>query len=428
MPRLVVLDALGLIYRAFYAMISRPLRNSRGENTSAIYGFANMVLRLRREYRPDRWALAWDGPGPTFRHERFPEYKATRPPMPGELVSQIAPIEELALCLGLPLIEKPGMEADDVMATLARRGEEQGYEVLLVTGDKDMLQVVSEQVTVLWPQARGEDYLRMDPAAVDGKWGVSPAHIRDVLALMGDSSDNIPGVPGVGEKTAVELMRRFGSLDELYDRLSEVARPALKQKLETNRDLAYLSRELATVQTDLDLGLAIDALAVAPIRREELLAFARRWEIRRLEALAGEPGVEAPAAGAVATRPMARRGTAAEAPGAGVALATTPARAAAAVSAPPASALPLIPEIPLAAPAAAAFAPPARADRELQGAVQGALDLWGTAAEVSPGTHDERIARIHAVRARALHGLALLPLSGGDDPRSAPLVRSEERR
>ena len=206
MPRLAVLDALGLIYRAHYALIGRPLRNSRGENTSAIYGFANMALKLRRELRPDRWALAWDGPGPTFRHEMFPQYKATRPPMPEDLFAQLEPIEELARCLGLPVIEKPGMEADDVMATLARRGAEQGFEVILVTGDKDMLQVVGGPVTVLTPQARGEDYVRMDPAAVAERWGVGPEHIRDVLALMGDSSDNIPGVPGVGTKTAAKLI------------------------------------------------------------------------------------------------------------------------------------------------------------------------------------------------------------------------------
>ena len=122
MPRLVVFDALGLAYRAYYALIGRPLRNSRGENTSAIFGFANVALKFRREESPDFWALAWDGPGPTFRHELYPEYKAQRPPMPDELSSQLTPIEELAQCIGLPVIEKPGMEADDVMATLAHAG------------------------------------------------------------------------------------------------------------------------------------------------------------------------------------------------------------------------------------------------------------------------------------------------------------------
>ena len=202
MPRLVVLDALGLVYRSYYAFITRPLKNSRGENTSAIFGMGNVLLKLRRDLAPDRWAFAWDGPGPTFRHEMYPDYKAHRPPMPEDLVSQLDPVEELARCLGLPVIEKPGMEADDVMATLAREGAEAGYEVVLVTGDKDMLQVVNDRVTVLAPAGKGDEMKRMDPAAVREKWGVGPEHIRDVLALMGDSSDNIPGVPGVGEKTA----------------------------------------------------------------------------------------------------------------------------------------------------------------------------------------------------------------------------------
>jgi DNA polymerase-1 len=398
MPRLVVLDALGLVYRAYYAMIGRPLRNSKGENTSAIFGFANMVLKLRREQRPDRWALAWDGPGPTFRHEMFPQYKATRPPMPEDLAAQLSPIEELARCLGLPLIEQPGMEADDVMATLARRGAEQGYEVVLVTGDKDMLQVVGDRVTVLAPQARGEDYLRMDPAAVGEKWGVGPDHIRDVLALMGDTSDNIPGVPGVGEKTAVELMKRFGSLEALYQRLAELTKPALKRRLEEHRDLAFLSRELATVRGDLDLGLTLDALPVAPIRRDALIEFARRWELRRLEAVAGEQGLaEAEAGAPVPARPPERRGTAAEQPAAGVLLAP---------------------------PRTPGGAPPASAPRSAAPS-QGALDLWGAADSASEGIElsaDARAERIHAVRARAVHGLALLPLAAGDDPRRATLV------
>src|SRR5512143_2049563 len=194
MPRLFVLDAMGLAYRAYYAFIGRPLVNSRQENTSAIFGFGNTVLKLRREEKPDYWALAWDGPGPTWRHERFPDYKAQRKPTPEDLLAQLEPIETLAQALGLPVLEIPGMEADDVMATLAARGARDGLEVVLVTGDKDMLQVVGGPVRVLVPQTRDE-YLWMDADGVRAKWQVGPEHIRDVLALMGDASDNIPGVP-----------------------------------------------------------------------------------------------------------------------------------------------------------------------------------------------------------------------------------------
>src|SRR5258706_4902804 len=172
-----------------------------------------MLLMLRREGSPDQWALAWDGRGKAFRHERFPDYKATRKPMPDDLLSQVPSIEILARAIGLPVIEVPGMEADDVMATLARRGEAEGHEVVLVTGDKDMLQLVDAQVTVLAPLGKGDGWNRMDEGAVREEWGVGPEHIRDVLALMGDTSDNIPGIPGIGEKTAIELVKQFGALE-----------------------------------------------------------------------------------------------------------------------------------------------------------------------------------------------------------------------
>src|SRR5262249_52721936 len=276
MPRLVVFDALGLAYRAYYALVRwgvdangqrhayPALSNSRREPTNAIYGMANLLLKFRRELKPDRWALAWDGPGPTFRHEVYPAYKEHRPTMPEELSAQLTPIEDLARCMGLPVIEKPGMEADDVMATLARVGSQAGHEGLLVTGDKDMLQVVGDSVLVLAPQAKGDEYSRLDADGVRAKWGVPPGQIRDVLALMGDASDGYPGVPGVGEKTAVELLTTFGSLDGIYERLADIKKPALVKKLSENKALAYLSRELATVRADLDLRLTLVQLHAAP--------------------------------------------------------------------------------------------------------------------------------------------------------------------
>ena len=406
MARLVVLDALGLAYRAYYAFIGRPLRNGRGENTSAIFGMANMLVRFRRELKPDRWALAWDGPGPTFRHELYSEYKAHRPPMPDDLRAQLSPIEDLARCLGLPVLEKPGMEADDVMATLSRLGVDAGYEVLLVTGDKDMLQLVGGPVTVLSPQGKGDEYAKVDADAVRAKWGVGPEHIRDVLALMGDASDGYPGVPGVGEKTAVELMSRFGSLDALYDHLAEVAKPALSKKLSEHKALAYLSRELATLRRDLDLGVSLDELAMAPVRRDELLAFARHWEVRRLEQVAAELGVSEGEAGAPAPqRPADRRGTAAEQredmPGS------------------QREDMPMTQreDIGAIAPATAPLPP------SLASSAQG--DLFAAAAEAGAELSadlGELTARVHAVRARALHGLAVLPVVHGEAPRHSTLV------
>ena len=397
MARLVVLDALGLIYRAHYAFISRPLMNSKGENTSAIFGMANLIARFRRELAPDRWALAWDGPGPTFRHELYTEYKAHRPPMPDDLKAQLSPIEEMAQLLGLPVIEKQGMEADDVMATLAAMGAAAGDEVILITGDKDMLQVVGGTVTVLSPGGRGDEYTRMDPDAVLAKWGVGPEHIRDVLALMGDSSDNIPGVKGVGEKTATELLRTFGSLEAIYDRIDEVTKPALKKKLVESKAMAYLSRELATLKHDLDLGLTLEDLPCAPIRRDALLVFAKRWEIRRLEAIASQDGVTEAAAGTpVAARERSRRGSAAEQREASTAddLFQTGT---------------LTPS-PAAVPASLAAAP------------QG--DLFAAAATGDAGAPplDPFIESLHAVRARSTHGLAIEPVWEGSAPRHGRLI------
>jgi len=420
MSRLVVLDALGLAYRAYYAMVRwdvdaegkkisfSTLSTKRREPTNAIFGMSGFFARTRRELRPDLWALAWDGPGPTFRHELFAEYKAQRPEMPPDLASQLTPIEDLARWFGLPVIEKPGMEADDVMATLARMGVAAGHEVILITADKDMLQCVGERVTVYAPQPRSEDYARFDPEGVVAKWGVQPGQIRDVLALMGDASDNIPGVPGVGEKTAVDLMKTFGSLEAVYDRIDEVAKPALRRKLVENKAIAFLSQELATVRSELDLELPLDELKLAPIRRDELLEFARRWEIKRLETIANDEGVTAEAAGApVAARAAERRGTAAElgertsTPDPDPLPSPAPERFGVPGFAPPATPLP----------AALASAP------------QGDLFDGATEAGAAPGPSREALeAALHEVRSRALHGLALVPVTAGGPGRHAVLV------
>ncbi|HXS81583.1 MAG TPA: DNA polymerase I [Methylomirabilota bacterium] len=441
MPRLVVLDALGLAYRAYYALARwgrndkgerhayPALSNSRKEPTNAIYGMANLFVKFRRELKPDRWALAWDGPGPTFRHELYPRYKEHRPEMPAELSAQLTPIEDLARCMGLPVLEKAGMEADDVMATLSRIGADAGYEVLLITGDKDMLQLVDESVMVLSPQAKGDDYARLDAEGVRAKWGVPPEQIRDVLALMGDATDGYPGVPGVGEKTAVELLTTFGSVDAMYERLAEIKKPALAKKLAENKALAYLSRELATVRRDLDLGISLDDLAVAPIRRDELMAFAKRWEVRRLEQVANDLGVADAQAGApVPQRPMERRGTAAEQSGRGrerASGATT-----ATVDAP--SQPDLFGVGTIARPAGPLPASRAGAQGDLfasmnaEAGVDAGTDLDGLTDQGLDGLTNRLLDgltnRVHEVRARALHGLAVLPIADGDSPRRAKLV------
>ena len=442
MSRLFVLDAMGLAYRAYYAFIRRPLVNSRGENTSALFGFANTVLKIRHEERPEYWALAWDGPGPTHRHDRYADYKATRKPMPDDLLGLIPAIEDMAQALGLPVLEIPGVEADDVMATLARRGEEHGLEVALVTSDKDLVQLVNDRVKLLSPVGRGEDYTWVDRAAVQEKWRVEPEKTRDVLALMGDSVDNIPGVPGIGPKTASELIREFGSLEALYANLDRVERASLREKLAAHREAAFLSRELATVKTDCELPVQWEELRTGPIRRDALLKLAQRYELVRLQHIATSEGVADDAAGAVPhARSAERRGTASETPAPGVTLALPeradePARESAggfarrgraqasgdssAASGPDGSGEP-----PLDSPAAspASSAPPALARAAASRGAQGALELWAAAPAIQvEGGLEAWRARLDEVRARAIHGLAVLPLASGPDPRTARLV------
>jgi DNA polymerase-1 len=426
MSRIFVLDAMNLTYRAYYVFIRRPLITSRGENSSAIYGFANTVLKIRREERPDYWALAWDGPGPTFRHERYDEYKATRKPMPEDLLAQIPAVEDMAAALGLPVLEVPGVEADDVMGTLAMQAVREGHEAVLVTSDKDMLQLIGDRIRVLNP-GRGDDYSWVDRDTVVAKWGVEPSQVRDMLALMGDSIDNVPGVPGVGEKTAAELIREFGSLEGLYEDLERVSRPALRQKLGEHRDAAFLSRDLITVRTDCELPCRFDQLRRGPIRRDALLSLARRYEFKRIERIAEEEGVEDGLAGELpVSRNHERRAPAPESAERAslaepkLAAASTPepapARLEAGFAPPAVPATPRPLEPPLSPPPLPRPAVP----------LQGALDLYtgstATATAVDSPEVDEQVRRLHEIRARAPHGLALLPIFTGADARRATLI------
>ncbi len=281
-PRLFLLDGLALAYRCHFAFIRRPLTNARGENTSAVFAFANTVIKLRDQEKPEYWALAWDSDQPTRRHTRYPDYKAHRPPMPDDLVAQLARIQEVAGALGLPKIEVPGTEADDVMATLARRAVEEGMDVVLVTNDKDLQQLVGPHVTVLAPGGGAKEDAWLDEEAVQVKWGVPPARLRDVLALMGDSSDNVPGVPGVGEKTAVELIARFGSFEGVYEHQADIPRESLRKKLSEHRTDALLSFELVKVDDDLAIVEPWDELRVRPVDPVRLRTLARHLDLTRL--------------------------------------------------------------------------------------------------------------------------------------------------
>jgi len=275
-PDMVLVDGSASLYRAFHAL--PPLTTSAGVPTHAVLGFTTMLLKLLREEEPQALAIVFDGPGPTTRHREFPAYKAHRPPMPEGLVGQIPLVHRVLDAMRVPVLMVPGEEADDILGTVAFRAAAQSYRVRLVTGDKDLLQLVGERILVrdpLGPRTTG-------PAEVEGRYGVGPAQVPDLLALMGDSSDNIPGVPGVGEKTARDLLRRFGSLEEVLARAAEIERPKLRQALLAHADQARLSKRLATIRTDLPVPWAIEDLARREPNTAALLAVFRELEFTRL--------------------------------------------------------------------------------------------------------------------------------------------------
>lgn len=264
-PTLYVIDASSFVYRAFHAL--PPLTSPAGVPVNAVYGFTVMLVRLLREHQPRLVAAVFDAPGPTFRAALFPEYKAHRPPMPEELSSQWSLVHEITAAFGLRSFVIPGVEADDVIGTLARQAKAEGTETVIVSADKDLLQLVGPGVRV-WDSMKDRWF---DEAAVEAKFGVRPDQIVDLLSLVGDTSDNIPGVAGVGEKTAQALLRAFGSLEEILAHPEEVARleglrgaKRVAEKLRAEVDNARLSHELAQVRTDVPLGLTIDELVPRP--------------------------------------------------------------------------------------------------------------------------------------------------------------------
>ena len=310
--RLLLVDAYGLIYRAFHAI--PPLTNSRGFLTNAAFGFTSILLRAIADAHPERAIVAFDAPGATHRHERFPAYKAQRPSMPDELRSQVPLVRDLVAALGLPLLEAPGYEADDVIGTIAEQARREGWEVLIVSGDLDMLQLVGPNVSLLHTAKGGADAMvTYDPAKIFERYGLTPEQIVDFKSLKGDSSDNIPGVPGVGEKTAAKLIAAFGSLTGLYERLDEVEPVRIRELLRANRDAAFAGQGLMTIDRDAPLQLPDEGGVIGRYDRELALALLRELEFRaligRLPPLEGEDREAAAQAIATATAGAALRGT-----------------------------------------------------------------------------------------------------------------------
>ena len=278
--RLILVDGSSYLFRAFHAL--PPLTNSKGHNTGAAKGVIGMLKRLQADNPNDQLVVVFDAKGPTFRNEIYADYKANRPPMPDELREQIEPIHNVIRAMGLPLISVSGVEADDVIGTLSERASEQERPVLISTGDKDMAQLVNDHVTLVNTMTN----VMLDREGVIDKFGVPPELIIDLLALMGDSVDNIPGVAGVGEKTALALLQNLGGVSEIYAHLDRVAElpvrgaKSLGDKLSASQDMAELSYVLATIKTDCDLGLADDDLRSSSPDNDRLIALYRDLEFK----------------------------------------------------------------------------------------------------------------------------------------------------
>ncbi|MCP4228875.1 MAG: DNA polymerase I [bacterium] len=286
---LLLIDAMNLVYKGHFAFIRRPLRTKDGFNTSAIFGVGAMLYKIIEGRQPDYVGVVFEGLGPGPRNELYPDYKANRAKMPDDLRAQIEPVKELVREMGLPLLEHESAEADDVIATLARRGAADGYEVLILSSDKDLMQLVGDGITMLRPVSGVSEIDEMNSDAVTEKMGVSPDKIHDLLALSGDSSDNIPGVKSVGPKTAIKLLDEFGDFEGIYANLEAVKPERTGKALKEYEDDGRISYQLVKLVDDLELDFAPPDLAPAGPDDDRLREFFNRYELRMfLKELEGE--------------------------------------------------------------------------------------------------------------------------------------------
>ncbi len=291
MKKLFLIDAYAIIYRAYYAFIRNPRFNSKGLNTSAIFGFINTLEDVLKREKPTHIAVAFDPKGKTFRHEAYEQYKAQRESTPEDIRLAVPIIKELVRAYNIPVLEIPGFEADDVIGTVAKQAEKAGFEVYMLTPDKDYGQLVSEHIFMYRPKHTG-GFEVMGPDQVKAKYELnSHNQVIDLLGLMGDASDNIPGCPGVGEKTAVKLLQEFGSIDALLERTDEL-KGALKTKIIENKELILFSRYLATIETNIPMAFDEKSLEVEPVNEPKLRALFEELEFRTMTAKLGNSKVQ----------------------------------------------------------------------------------------------------------------------------------------
>ena len=311
----MLLDGFGLVYRGYYAL--PPLTTSKGELVNGVFGFCSIVLRGFADLKPDYVAVCFDLSGPTFRHEQYAEYKATRTRMPDDLAAQFPKVREVVKALRIPVYEQQGYEADDVIGTLVGQAEAANVETTIVSVDLDMLQLVTDRTRLMTTRSGVENTVIYDPARIWERYQLRPDQMIDYKALKGDPTDNIPGVPGVGEKTAAKLVAEFGNLDDLYARIEDVKPEKLREKLREHRDQVFQGRELTTIIRDLPVELDLAAARLGDYDRDTVLRLFREYEFRtlieRLPAMSGESAADkVQALRAVATSgtiPAARVGT-----------------------------------------------------------------------------------------------------------------------
>ena len=272
-----LIDGTAYIHRAFHAI--RNLFNSQGLPTNAIFGFTRMLIKLMEDCRPEFGAMLFDAKGPTFRHAMYADYKANRPPMPETMAVQIPYIKQVTEGFHLPVIEKPGYEADDLIGTLARLAEEEGFHAVIVSGDKDLVQLITPKVSIYDPMKDK----RIDLQTVTDDFGVDPIQMIDVIGLSGDAADNVPGVPGIGQKTALSLVRTYGSMDRLYDDVDAITRKKQRENLIAFKDQAFLSRDLVTIDTSVPLAVAWDDFRLSSPDGDALADLFQILEFRQLQ-------------------------------------------------------------------------------------------------------------------------------------------------
>ena len=280
--KLVLIDGHSILNRAFYGV--PDLSNAEGLHTNAIYGFLNIMFKILEEEKPDYLAVAFDVHAPTFRHQMYQAYKGTRKPMPEELRQQVPVMKEVLKAMHITIMEQAGLEADDILGTLAKKAEQEGMEVSLVSGDRDLLQIATDHIKIRIPKTKQgrteiEDYYAAD---VQAAYQVTPLQFIELKALMGDTADNIPGVPKVGEKTAQALMVEYGSLDNIYSHVEEISKKSIRESLIEHKDLAELSKTLATIKTDCDLQLDYDQAKAEGFYTPEAYTLCKRLEFKNL--------------------------------------------------------------------------------------------------------------------------------------------------